>query len=222
MNKNKKIIIFFGPPGSGKGTQADMLASDLKIAVISPGELLRHEVDNKTKVGLAVEKKLAKGKLVPNKLIEHMLDNRLAKHDTLKGFVLDGYPRCIKQLVFFKKRLKKLIRNEKAIAIYIDVSDKEVKRRISGRRVCDCGASYHLLYNPPKIKGICDLCHKKITQRPDDKLSVLKNRLHDFHETIKPLLDYFKKYHIFIKIDGCQTIEEIKKELSNLISNNIS
>jgi len=210
----KTIIIFFGPPGSGKGTQSDMLGQKLKLPVISPGELLRHEEEKKTKLGLLVSKNLASGKLVPDNIIDTMLNARLARPDTKRGFILDGYPRSKPQLELFKKKLKKISSiGDKLIAIYIDVSDKEVKSRISGRRVCDCGAAYHLKYNPPIHLGLCDLCGKRLKQREDDKPKIIKDRLAHFRKIIKPIIHYFKNHYIYIKIDGEQSIKEIEREI---------
>jgi len=210
----KTIIIFFGPPGSGKGTQSDMLGQKLKLPVISPGELLRYEEEKRSKLGLQVSKSLASGKLVPDVIIDKMLNARLARTDTKRGFILDGYPRNKPQLESLKKKIKKIFKiNDKLVAIYITVSDREVKARISGRRVCDCGAAYHLKYNPPIHSGVCDLCGKKIKQRNDDKPKIIEERLKHFHKVIKPIINYFKKQYIYIKIDGEQSIKEIEKEI---------
>ena len=210
----KTIIIFFGPPGSGKGTQSDMLGQKLKLPVISPGELLRYEEEKRSKLGRQVSKSLASGKLVPDGIIDKMLNTRLARTDTKRGFILDGYPRNKPQLESLKKKIKKIFNiNDKLTAIYIDVSDREVKSRISGRRVCDCGAAYHLKYNPPIHSGVCDLCGKRIKQRNDDKPKIIEERLKHFHKVIKPIINYFKKQYIYIKIDGEQSIKEIEKEI---------
>ena len=214
MKKEKQIILFFGPPGSGKGTQADMLGEYLKMPVISPGELLRHERDAKTKIGKKVEGLIAKGRLVPDEIIEKILDKRLVKRDTGRGFILDGYPRRLSQLKHFKQRLKKIVvENDEVIAIYIDASDKKIKMRISGRRVCDCGASYHIKNNPPKKKGVCDLCGAKLYRRKDDAPDILKGRLERYHKRIKPLMIYFKNNHINLRINGDFNIEQVKKEI---------
>lgn len=219
----KKIIIFFGPPGSGKGTQSDILGKKLKLPVISLGELLRHEEEKKTNLGLKVAANLAKGKLVSDKIIEKMLDKRMVKSDTVKGFILDGYPRRGDQLNSFKKRLTKIIKSgDLILSIYIDVSDREVKKRVSGRRVCDCGAAYHVVYNPPRKKDICDLCGKKITQREDDKPKVVRDRLIHFHKVMKPIINYFKNDYLFIEVNGEQSIKKIEKEIYKKVKDLIS
>lgn len=213
----KKVIIFFGPPGSGKGTQSDMLGEKLALPVISPGELLRHERDAGTELGKKVADKMAKGELVPDDLVENILDERLEKDDTKFGFILDGFPRDIDQLEYLEEKFKKILnKDDEVAAVYIDLSDKEVKFRIGGRRVCDCGAAYHLAYKPTKKEGICDLCGAAIYIREDDKPEVMANRLNGFHKRIGPILEIFQKKGNLIKIDGEKDIEVIKNEISNL------
>lgn len=210
----KKIYLFFGPPGSGKGTQSDILGRKLKLPVISPGELLRHEIEKKSKIGLTVQSSMSQGKLVSDGIIEKMLDKRLAKPDTKKGFIMDGYPRREQQLVFLKRKLKKILKpGDKLMAINIDVSDKEVKKRVTGRRVCDCGAAYHLQYNPPKKIGRCDLCGKKLEQREDDKPKIVKERLHYYHHVIKSIIHYFRDAYVLLNINGERSIKIIEKEI---------
>lgn len=214
----KNIFIFFGPPGSGKGTQADMLAERMKLPVVSPGELLRHEINAKTDLGLEVEKKLAKGKMVANEIVEKIIDKRLSKRDAQKGFVLDGYPRTKKQLNNFSNRLKKISSaKDNVYAFLVDVKDLEVKKRLGGRRVCDCGASYHLKYNPPKKKELCDLCGKKLSIRDDDKPMVIKDRLHSYHHKIKPLLSYWGKDDRLVVVDGSQSIKKVENDIQKFL-----
>lgn len=209
----KNIYLFFGPPGSGKGTQSDILGKKLKLPVVSTGELLRHEQETKTKIGLIASNYLTNGKLVPNKIIQKILDKRFKKSDTKKGFVFDGFPRSEEQLDLLRARLHKSEKGSKVIAIYIKVGDQEVKTRIIGRRVCDCGAAYHLKYNPPKKAGKCDLCGKKLVQREDDKPKIISCRLKHFYKTIKPILHYFNQSHILIEVNGEKSIKSIEKEI---------
>jgi len=211
---NKKIIVFFGPPGSGKGTQSDILGEKLGLPVISPGELLRHERDMGTDLGKKVADKMAKGELVPDELVENMLDSRLKKNDVAAGFILDGFPRDLEQLKFLEKKFKDILGEDgAATAIYIDVSDAEVKSRIGGRRVCDCGAAYHLAHKPPVKEGICDLCGADIYIREDDKPEVVADRLEGFRQKIGPILENFKKDGKLIKINGEQDINKITEEI---------
>jgi len=211
---NKIFLIFFGPPGSGKGTQVDMLAKKLKLPVICPGELLRHEIGLKTKIGKQVKSLVDLGKLVPDEIVEKIIDQRLKKPDAQKGAIFDGYPRRQKQLDFLIKRLARITSDKDYIyAILIDVSDREIKQRLSGRRACDCGAVYHLKYNPPKKSGICDLCGKKLYIRDDDKSKVIAGRLKLYYEQTKPLIDFWQKKGKLIKINGEQSIKDVEKEI---------
>ncbi len=156
---SKIFLFFFGSPGSGKGTQVDLLSEFSGLPVISPGELLRHEEDAHTALGNMVKPLVDQGKMVPDEIVEKIIEKRLSKKDAKNGVLFDGFPRNIDQLHFILSKIKNITaRKPKLAAIHIKVSDQEVQRRISGRRVCDCGASYHILYNPPKKTGICDIC----------------------------------------------------------------
>lgn len=223
MFLSKKIIItFFGPPGSGKGTQADILAAKLGVPVISPGELLRHERDEGTALGRVAANKMMHGELVPDKIIEQIIDKRLNKRDANRGFVTDGYPRHIKQLKYFEERLQNtIVDNDRIIAVYIDLKDETVKNRINGRRVCDCGAAYHLEHNRPEREGVCDHCGGKLYQRRDDRPDIVEERLAGFRRRIKPLLKHFRERHKVITVSGDKSIKEteaeIWQELNNLI-----
>lgn len=220
--KQKIIIIFFGPPGSGKGTQSDILGKKLQLPVISTGELFRRERDAKTELGLAVAEIMASGKLVADDIVDKMLSRRLAQPDVVNGFILDGYPRNANQLKLLQVRLTGLLTAEdKVIAIYVDVSDAEVQARISGRRVCNCGATYHLRHNPPRISDTCNLCGQPLQWRTDDQPAVVADRLKIFHQAAEPILEYFKKNYICWVINGEQSIDKISQEIDQRISTEI-
>jgi adenylate kinase len=222
MKKNKQVVIFFGPPGSGKGTQSDMLGEHLRLPVISPGELLRHEREKKTAIGLAAEDRMAKGKLLPDSMVEEVLAKRLSKRDTAKGFVLDGFPRRLPQLRKLVKILESLdVDGESVTAIYVRVRDTEVRKRISGRRVCDCGAAYHLVHNPPHKAGRCDLCGSKLQIRQDDKPQIIRDRLETFHELNAPMLEYFRKRGRLFTVDGEEPIDEVHENIKAIIDNKL-
>jgi adenylate kinase len=210
IKAKKTILIFFGPPGSGKGTQAGMLGKKIKLPVISTGDLFRAEIKRKTAIGKKVKKILADGKLVSDGIVYKILDRRLLKNDVTKGFILDGFPRNKKQLDYIVKKIKKSTLKEDIVySIFIDVSDKKVQLRISGRRICACGASYHVKYNPPKVKDYCDSCGEKIQIRKDDKPDVVKKRLKLYHKEIGPVLAYWEKEKELIRINGERSIEKI-------------
>ncbi|MFA5360109.1 MAG: nucleoside monophosphate kinase [Patescibacteria group bacterium] len=208
----KNVIIFFGPPGSGKGTQAEMLAKITNWKKISTGDLFRSEISAKTKIGKMVEKYTVTGKLVPDKITVKLVEHGLKQKAF--GFIFDGFPRNKKQLSqlldLFKKTLKK---NDKIYAIEVAVSDKEVKQRLGQRRMCACGKVYHLVYNPPINAGICDICGSKLFIRNDDKPKVISHRLKIYHHEGEPILDYWQKQGKLIKIDGEQPIKKIHGEI---------
>jgi len=210
----KTIIIFFGPPGSGKGTQAEMLSKKTDWKKISTGDLFRAEISAGTKLGKLADKYLQAGKLVPDKITLTLVEQGLKQKAS--GFIFDGFPRNQRQLndllSVFKKVLKK---NDQIYALEVAVSDKEVKQRLGKRRVSSCGAVYHLVYNPPINDGVCDICGSKLFIRNDDKPKVIALRLNIYHHDSEPILDYWKKQSKLIKIDGEQAIKKIHEEIMN-------
>lgn len=206
----KTIIVFFGPPGSGKGTQSEMIAETLNLPAVSTGELLRREQKTGSVLGEHVKKLMASGKMLGVTLMDHLLRHRLAKSDTRRGFLLDGYPRKTEQL----KHLLGIIKPaDRLYFIVIQVSDKEVLRRLSGRRICDCGASYHLIYNKPRKVNKCDLCGATLHVRSDDTPKVIKERLKYYHALTRPMLEKASGRGSVIFINGEQGINEIKKDI---------
>ncbi len=218
-SKKKIILVFLGPPASGKGTQADMLGKSLDLPVISAGELLRQEQAQKTKNGQKVSLYLKQGELVPDKLIQKILSKRLEQNDVARGFILDGYPRRFEQIQYLEKIKKQFLSADDIFLVfYIDVSDKEAKERVTGRRVCQCGAAYHLKYNPPKNDSVCDVCGRKIYRRQDDEPEIIEHRLKDFHQRIEPILKYFQDKKTLIKINGEQGINNINISIKQKIN----
>jgi adenylate kinase len=215
IKSKKKLLIFMGPPGSGKGTQTDMLAKRLKIPAISTGELLRLELKNNTEVGKSIRKKMDSGRMVPDKIIKEIMEKRLAEPDTNKGFILDGYPRHKKQIKDLEEILQELHEEEKHISVfYIYVSSQESRKRLGKRRVCyACGATYHLDINPPKKNNVCDVCGHKIERRKDDEPKAVSRRLRNFHSENDPLLDHFSTLKILFRINGEQDIAKVQKDI---------
>jgi len=216
MNKaHKHFLVFMGPPGSGKGTQTDMLAKRLKIPAISAGELLRWEIRNKSLVGAEIQKKMNSGRLVSDKIIREVMEKRLKKPDTKNGFILDGFPRHAKQIKDLEEILREHHEGEKDVLVfYIYISPVEIRRRLSNRRVCyACGSSYHLEINPPKKKGICDKCGHQIERRKDDAPTAIARRLKNFHQENDPLLEYFSEHNHLYRINGEQSIEKVREDI---------
>lgn len=209
---SKKIIIFFGPPGSGKGTQAELLAKKTEWKKISTGDLFRAEIAAGTKLGKLADKYLKAGKLASDKIAVSLVEKSLKQKTA--GFIFDGFPRNKKQLnellAIFKKILKK---NDQVYALEVAVSDQEVKQRLSQRRLCACGKVYHLVYNPPINQGICDICGGQLFIRNDDKPAVIVHRLKIYHHDGEPLLNYWQKQGKLIKINGEPAIKKIHEEI---------
>lgn len=216
----KPVIIFFGPAGSGKGTQADLLVKKTGWHKITMGELLRREIRLKTNLGRKARKYLLKGVLVPDNLTNKLLIKHLLKSKSAKGLIFDGYPRSYNQLNNLLSLLKKTIYKNvdlnsitKFFSIFLQVSDKEVKQRLGNRRSCSCGAVYHLKYKPSKLKEICDFCGGKLIIRDDDKPKAIAARLKVFHHQVKPVLNYFRKNNKLITINGEQSIAKIHGDI---------
>ena len=212
----KKIfLIVFGPQGSGKGTQADMLAKKLNIPIICPGELLRHEVEINSVIGRKVKPIIDAGALVPDAITEKLIKKILDSNPAKKGAIFDGFPRRKSQQDFLIKQLNKRAGEEDLVlAILIDVSSKEVRRRISGRRECDCGETYHLIYDPPRQAGKCDKCGKKLHIREDDRPSAINKRLNIYHKDTEPLFAFWQKSGKLIKVHGEQNIKAVAREIN--------
>ncbi len=209
-------MIFMGPPGSGKGTQTDMLSGKLRLPAISPGEMLRQEVKKNSVIGRKIKEVMASGQFVNNEIVEELLDKRLEERDTVKGVIFDGFPRNSGQLPYLEDKFASFDpKRYNAWAVYIDISDAEAKKRLTARRVCFCGATYHMITKPPKKKGICDECGRKLEHRADDKPAVVTKRLKIFHKENDPLVKFFLKKKKLIMINGERDIAEIQNDIIN-------
>jgi adenylate kinase len=185
-------IIFLGPPGAGKGTQAKTLAAQLNIPHISTGDLFRQNVSFGTELGRQAKSFMEAGLLVPDNTVTEMLTQRFDKGDVKKGFILDGYPRNINQA----KTLDKIL-GERGLSIgfvvYLDTSDAVIIQRLTGRLVCSsCGANFHIRNMPPKVNGSCDICRGRLYQRSDDKEDTVKKRIEVYKKEITPLIGYYE------------------------------
>ena len=199
-------MILLGAPGAGKGTQADILSKKLNIPTISTGNILRAAVAHGTPVGLKAKEYMDAGKLVPDEVIIGVIDERLAEADCANGFILDGVPRTIAQAEALEKAG---IFFDDVVAL--EASDEEIMKRMTGRRTCvGCGASYHVVANPPKEEGICDNCKKRLEQRKDDAPETVKARLVTYHETTEPLKDFYAERGVLKVIENATaSIEEV-------------
>jgi adenylate kinase len=211
-------LILLGPPGAGKGTQADRLRSDFQVPFISTGEMLRANVQEGTELGRQAKEFMDAGELVPDGLIVAMVAARLQEDDAQDGFVLDGFPRTIEQAEALDRQLSELSRRITA-ALVIDVPDEEVVRRLSGRRVCKkSGHNYHIEFDPPKHEGVCDQDGSALIQRDDDKPEVIERRLAVYHDQTEPLIHYYDERGLMRRIDGTRPAAEVHDHIRAVIA----
>lgn len=207
-------LILLGPPGAGKGTQANLLRDQLDIPTISTGHLLREAVKLKTDLGLKAESYLKSGLLVPDDLVIAMVQGRLEQPDCIKGFVLDGFPRTTAQAVALDEMLKKMGRKLDRV-VSVSVDDKVIVDRLSGRRYCEkCNSSYHVLFAPPLKEEICDRCEGGLIQRVDDEASTIQKRLEVYHAQTLPLVQYYQNKGLLQKVAGEAPAQEVYKEIT--------
>ncbi|MGH7935178.1 MAG: adenylate kinase [Candidatus Binataceae bacterium] len=210
-------LVLLGPPGAGKGTQARMLEARLGVPQVASGDLLRAAVRNRTPLGLKAKGFMDKGALVPDELVLGLIDERLGQPDAEPGFILDGFPRTVAQA----ETLAKMIdgRNQHLDQVVaIIVPDDEIIKRISGRRTCkNCGAMYHLIYDPPRNFNLCNKCNGELYQRDDDAEDTVRMRLEVYAASTRPLLDYFRRMGLLAEVDGVGRPEEIQEKILGVL-----
>ena len=206
-------IIMLGAPGAGKGTQAKKIAEKYQIPHISTGDIFRSNIKEGTELGMKAKAYMDQGGLVPDELTIGMLMDRIQKDDCKNGYVLDGFPRTIPQAESLTNALNE--RNQKIdYAVNVDVPDENIVNRMSGRRAClSCGATYHIVYKPSKVEGICDVCGDKLVLRDDDKPETVKKRLSVYHDQTQPLIDYYKEAGVLANVDGTQDMEKVFSDI---------
>ena len=210
-------IIFIGPPGSGKGTQAKRLAGRFDIPHISTGDMLREAVAAGTPVGQQAASIMAAGQLVPDDLMIQMIDERLARPDAGKGFILDGFPRTLVQA----EKLETIVGNGKGAlrVLQLLVPDDAIVRRITLRRTCaQCGAIYHLENQPPVNDSVCDRCGAEVIARPDDTEEAVRKRLDSFHRQTMPVAAYYKSKNILRTVDGIGPVDEVFERIEKSLA----
>ncbi len=210
-------IIMLGAPGAGKGTQAKMIADKCGIPHISTGDIFRANIKNGTELGAKAKEYMDKGLLVPDELTCGLVVDRIQAEDCKDGYILDGFPRTIPQAEALEEALNK-IGQKVDFAINIDVPDENIISRMSGRRACtSCGATYHVVFNPPKKEGICDDCGAELVLRDDDKPETVKNRLRVYHDQTQPLIDFYSARDVLRTVDGTQSMEKVFDDILKVL-----
>lgn len=212
-------LILLGPPGAGKGTQAQFLIEDYAIPQISTGDMLRAAVKKGTPMGLKAKECMDSGALVPDDVVVGIVRERLQQDDCAKGFILDGFPRTVPQADALSETLQQLGKEiDAAIALTVD-TDALVKR-LAGRRTCSvCGAGYHLQHDPPREEGICTKCSAQLVQRDDDKEETVRKRMQVYAEQTQPLIDYYSQAGVLVEVDGMNSIEEVRAAIKGALDN---
>lgn len=206
-------IILVGPPGAGKGTQAESIKKKYDIAHISTGDILRTNVKAGTELGKTAREYMDAGKLVPDDLIIAMVELRLQEPDTKNGFLLDGFPRTQRQAEALDELLERLGLSLDAV-VELDVSDDVVVKRLSSRRICkQCGEIYNTLTKPVGTEGVCGICGGEVIRRDDDRESVIRRRLSVFHEQTAPLIEYYRNKGLLVTVDASGAKDSIVKRL---------
>lgn len=206
-------LILLGAPGAGKGTQAELLVNKLSIPAISTGNMLREAIANGTDLGRKAKQYMEEGNLVPDELILGIVAERVAQPDCQKGFILDGVPRTLAQAEALEA---KGVRIDHVVSIEVD--DSEIVGRMGGRRVCGkCGASYHIVANPPKMEGVCDACGGELVIRKDDAPETVSKRLQVYHASTEVLKDFYAKLGRLKTVNGSQSIEGANEDILKAI-----
>jgi adenylate kinase len=195
-------VVFLGPPGAGKGTQARMLAAEWGIPQIATGDMLRAAVAAQTRLGVEAKVYMDRGELVPDEVVIGIVGDRLAEPDARKGFLLDGFPRTVPQA----EALARLLKDrglELDRVVFLEVSEAELLRRLTGRRVCRrCGSTFHLAFAPPRVAHLCDRCGGELYQRTDDSDAVVRERVRVYARQTAPLLDYYRSQELLVAVPG--------------------
>ena len=210
-------IIMLGAPGAGKGTQAKMIAEKCGIPHISTGDIFRANIKNGTELGAKAKEYMDKGLLVPDELVCDLVVDRIQQADCEKGYILDGFPRTIPQAEALENALN-AIEQKLDYAIDIDVPDENIINRMSGRRACvGCGATYHVLFNPTKVEGKCDVCGESLILRDDDKPETVKKRLDVYHTQTQPLIDFYTERKVLVEGDVTQSIDKVFDDIMKIL-----
>lgn len=210
-------IILMGLPGAGKGTQASEIVKKFPIPHISTGDMFRKAIKDETDLGKEAKSYMDRGELVPDEVTVGIVKERISEDDAKKGFLLDGFPRTIDQAESLSQIMSELDREIDAV-INIEVPEEELMNRLTGRRICEkCGTTYHLVFNPPKVDGICDIDGGKLYQREDDNPETVSNRLSVNVKQSNPILEYYNNKGVLKNIDGSKDIDEVTNDVIDIL-----
>lgn len=211
------LIILLGPPGAGKGTQAERVVKERQLAYIATGDMLRNAVKAASALGRKAKQFMDQGQLVPDELVVEIVKERLQDPDCAKGALLDGFPRTVSQAIFLEQVLPTVGFGIDRV-LSIEVDEKELIERLTGRRVCsDCGASYHLKFKPPQVRNVCDQCGGDLFQRDDDTLETVEERLQVYKKQTEPLVEFYQDKKLLDRIDGNLDIDQVYKQIDEII-----
>jgi adenylate kinase len=211
-------LVLLGPPGSGKGTQGELLNEDLRLPYYATGDILRGAVRDETELGREAKEYMDSGDLVPDEVIVGVIAERIASSEALDGFILDGFPRTTPQAEALDTKLDELGRAVTAVLL-IDVSDQEVVRRLGGRRTCVAnGHVFHVEFGPPKEEGVCDIDGSELIVRDDDEPEVIRKRLVTYHEKTEPLVSYYDNRSVLRRVDGEAAPEAVAEQIRRTLA----
>ena len=213
LGKLDRAVIFLGPPGSGKGTQAKELAKEYGIPHLSTGDMLREHVGKGTTLGLKAKPIMERGELVPDSLVLKMVAERIERPDCSHGFMFDGFPRTVTQAKYLGELLKQHGLQQPSV-LHLVIGSSVLMRRLTGRRTCKvCGEIYNIYDRPPKVEGICDKDGGELLQRPDDREEVIRERLHAYEKQTAPLVQYYRRLGLLHDIDADKSFAEVKQRM---------
>ncbi|AAR36229.1 adenylate kinase [Geobacter sulfurreducens] len=210
-------LVFLGPPGAGKGTQANLLTRTYEVPQISTGEILRAAVKSKTPMGVKAKEYMDQGALVPDSVVVGIVEERLASPDCASGFILDGFPRTVAQADALKQVLGALGKQIEHVVSF-EVDKGVLLERIVGRRVCRaCGRAFHVKFDPPLVDGVCDACGGELYQRDDDREDTMRRRLEVYDEQTAPLKSYYEGERLLRKVNALEPIEDVQRQIVKLV-----